>query len=201
MKVNIVNQNFESDYVKNLLKLRGVEDVDEYLNPTAASLLDFNLLDYIKEGRKLLQFVLNKDQSYWQAVAAQMGAITARIQVDIAAKDLELKEQELLNQQKQLELMEEQLMLLREQMESQRAQTLDLRSDGAAVAGLIRAQKNLYLQQIDSYKRDAETKLGKMLIDTWTTQKTVDEGLTAPSQVNNASLDTLIANLRNRNTI
>ena len=57
MKVNIVNQNFESDYVKNLLKLRGVEDVDEYLNPTAASLLDFNLLDYnnekyfIKESR------------------------------------------------------------------------------------------------------------------------------------------------------
>lgn len=63
VKVNIVNQNFESDYVKNLLKLRGVEDVDEYLNPTAASLLDFNLLDYIKEGRKLLQFVLNKENS------------------------------------------------------------------------------------------------------------------------------------------
>lgn len=155
-----------------------------------------------------VQFLLNKDQSYWQAVGTQIAAINSRIQVDIALKDLELKdkdlalkEQELLNQQKQLELLEQQLDLIKEQMESQRAQTLNTRSDGAAVAGLIKSQKDLYAQQIDSYKRDAETKLGKLMIDTWTTQKTVDEGLTAPTQVSNANLDTLIAALRSRNTI
>lgn len=182
-----IYKHIDKEFQKN--RITGSEYTRAYIAMTEAAL------------SASVQFLLNKDQSYWEAVTAQMNAITARIQVDIAAKDLELKEQELLNQQKQLELMEEQLKLLQEQMESQRAQTLNTRSDGIPVAGLIKAQKDLYLQQIDSYKRDAETKLGKMLIDTWTTQKTVDEGLVAPTEVSNAKLNTLIANLRTNNSI
>ena len=34
MKVNLVNANFYSDYVKNLLMSRGVIDVDKYIKPT-----------------------------------------------------------------------------------------------------------------------------------------------------------------------
>ena len=155
-----------------------------------------------------VQFLLQKENAYWQAVNGQFGALATRMQIELSIKELELKEievnireQELLLKTKELELMEEQKSLIKEQMESQRAQTLNTRSDAAAVAGLIKSQKDLYAQQIDSYKRDAETKLGKLMIDTWTTQKTVDEGLTAPTQVSNANLDTLIAALRSRNAL
>jgi len=118
----------------------------------------------------------------------------------VAAQKLEV-DQNVINKGKEALILDEQKDLIKEQMESQRAQTLNTRSDSAAVAGLIKSQKDLYLQQIDSYKRDAETKLGKLMIDTWTTQKTVDEGLVAPTQVSNANLDTLISALRTRNAL
>lgn len=38
MKINLVNENFTSNYVENLLKSRGVEDIDEYFHPTAKNL-------------------------------------------------------------------------------------------------------------------------------------------------------------------
>jgi len=118
----------------------------------------------------------------------------------VAAQKLEV-DQNVINKGKEALVLDEQRLLVKEQMESQLAQTLDVRTDSAAVSGLIKTQKDLYKQQIDSYKRDAETKVGKLLLDTWTTQKTVDEGLTAPTQVSNANLDTLISALRTRNTI
>lgn len=141
-----------------------------------------------------VQFLLQKENAYWQAVAGQLEVVKT-------AKAIEEIEQNIINKTKEALVLDEQRKLVKEQMESQLAQTLDVRTDSAAVSGLIKTQKDLYKQQIDSYKRDAETKVGKLLIDTWTTQKTVDEGLTAPTQVSNANLDTLITALRSRNTI
>lgn len=141
-----------------------------------------------------VQFLLQKENAYWQAVAGQLEVVKT-------AKTIEEIEQNIINKTKEALILDEQRKLVKEQMESQLAQTLDVRTDSAAVSGLIKTQKDLYKQQIDSYKRDAETKVGKLLIDTWTTQKTVDEGLTAPTQVSNANLDTLITALRSRNTI
>ena len=34
MQVKLVNENFQKDYGKNLLKARGVTDLEEFLNPT-----------------------------------------------------------------------------------------------------------------------------------------------------------------------
>lgn len=141
-----------------------------------------------------VQFLLQKENAYWQAIAGQLEVVKT-------AKAIEEIEQNIINKTKEALILDEQRKLVKEQMESQLAQTLDVRTDSAAVSGLIKTQKDLYKQQIDSYKRDAETKVGKLLIDTWTTQKTVDEGLTAPTQVSNANLDTLISALRTRNTI
>jgi len=141
-----------------------------------------------------VQFLLQKENAYWQAVAGQLEVVKT-------AKAVEEIEQNIINKTKEALVLDEQRKLVKEQMESQLAQTLDVRTDSAAVSGLIKTQKDLYNQQIDSYKRDAENKLGKLLLDTWTTQKTVDEGLVAPTQVNNANLDTLIAALRSRNAI
>jgi hypothetical protein len=86
--------------------------------------------------------------------------------------------------------------LLQEQIEVQRAQTLDTRTDAQGVVGLIGKQKDLYSQQITSYKRDAETKAVKIFADAWITQKTVDEGLLAPMQFTNNEINNVISSLR-----
>lgn len=94
-------------------------------------------------------------------------------------------------------LLPAQLDSVREQTEGHRAKTLDLRSDGVTpVAGAIGKQKELHQQQIESYQRDAETKVIKMMLDTWITQKTMDEGLIAPGAVENGEINTAMFKLR-----
>ena len=84
-------------------------------------------------------------------------------------------------------------------MESARAQTLDTRTDGLAVSGSVGKQKALYSQQITSYQRDAEVKAAKLFTDAWITQKTIDEGLTAPSNFANDSVNTILGVLKANN--
>ena len=38
MKINLVNENYRSNYVENLLKARGIVDIEEYFRPTAKNL-------------------------------------------------------------------------------------------------------------------------------------------------------------------
>ena len=89
-----------------------------------------------------------------------------------------------------------QKLLVNEQYESQRAQTRGNLSTGEAVAGLIGSQVQLYNQQITSYKRDAESKGIKMLLDTWTARKTIDEGVAVPVAIDTTALDSAITNFR-----
>ena len=87
----------------------------------------------------------------------------------------------------------------KEQMESVRAQTLDTRTNGAVVVGVLCKQKSLYSQQVVSYQRDSEVKAAKLFTDAWITQKTIDEGLLPPNGFNNASVDTVLTKLKNEN--
>jgi hypothetical protein len=86
--------------------------------------------------------------------------------------------------------------LLEEQIEAQRSQTLDTRTDGTAIKGSSGKQKELYGQQIESYKRDAETKVVKMLLDGWVTQRSTDEGLQPPTQLADAQINSALTGLR-----
>jgi len=109
------------------------------------------------------------------------------------AAQIEYQTNNILPQQKEL---------LTEQTEVQRAQTLDVRLDGTTtITGSIGKQKDLYSQQITSYKRDAEYKAGKMYLDAWITQKTLDEGLLAPDQLTNANIDEVLAAVRLNNNL
>lgn len=99
----------------------------------------------------------------------------------------------------QLKNLTEQETLIHEQMEAQRGQTIDTRSDGFPVAGVMGKQKLLYTQQITSYQRDAEVKAAKIFSDAWITQKTIDEGLEPPSGFTNASLDSVLAAIKTNN--
>lgn len=47
---------------------------------------------------------------------------------------------------------------------------------GTTVEGVIKTQKDLFVKQTDGFDRDAEQKLVKMMIDTWTVRRSTDEG-------------------------
>jgi hypothetical protein len=97
---------------------------------------------------------------------------------------------------------EEQNKLVKEQTEAQRAQTLDTRVDGTTpVTGSLGKQKQLYDQQIDSYRRDAQLKAARPFIDAWITLKTIDEGTLPPTGFSNANLDQVLSIIRTDNDL
>lgn len=102
---------------------------------------------------------------------------------------------------KQASLLSKQIDLTGEQREAERAKTLDTRSDGQTVEGSVGKQKDLYDQQIDSFIKDAQYKVSKMYLDGWITQKTLDEGLNAPTQLTNNEVNEVIAAVRANNSL
>jgi hypothetical protein len=168
-----------------------------------------------------VQFLLQRDSSYWQAVRSQIEAAsgrinyeTARLQFKMAAAELRngganfaLTKIKLANEDAAFgaakyqvdQMLPTQRKLVAEQAEAQRAQTLDTRTDGIPVGGNLGKQKELHSQQITSYQRDAEIKMARPFIDAWITQKTADEGLGAPNNFTNPQLDQILSHLRNQN--
>ena len=173
-------------------------------------------------------FLLGRDASYWQAVAAQQQAlaaqvavITEKVKLQVAKTQLQAMRYEALNNKATFALTELKLAtesvnydaakysldnilpaqktLISEQGEAQRAQTLDTRTNNAVVKGLIGKQKDLYAQQIVSYQRDSEVKAGKLFTDAWITMKTIDEGLLPPGNFANSSLDAILGTLKAKN--
>lgn len=63
MKVNLINENFDSNYLANLLRARGVVNVEDFLQPTDKYLLSPQLLDNINQGALWLEETLNKENS------------------------------------------------------------------------------------------------------------------------------------------
>lgn len=68
--------------------------------------------------------------------------------------------------------------LLSQKVATERAQTTALGVDDNSVLG---KQKLLYQAQTDGFKRDAEQKAAKLLVDSWNVRRTTDEGTVADS--------------------
>lgn len=169
------------------------------------------------------QFLLGRDQAFWQAQAAQIAAITGLVELEktkyelatmatrletekanYALTKLKLATEEMSYGTAQFQydnLLPLQKTLLTEQVNVQRAQTMDVRSDGSVVAGTSGAQKALYLQQVTSYKRDAENKTVKLWTDAFITMKTVDEGLPVPDQFSQNNLNSILTSYRNNSAL
>lgn len=54
MKIKLTNDPITSDYGRNLLRARGVEDIDKFLNPDEGCLQDWHDLNYIDDGINLI---------------------------------------------------------------------------------------------------------------------------------------------------
>lgn len=72
----------------------------------------------------------------------------------------------------------EEIALLTQKVATERAQTTALGVDADSIVG---RQKGLYLAQTDGFKRDAEQKAAKVLVDSWNVRRTTDEGTVADS--------------------
>lgn len=177
-----------------------------------------------------VQFLLQKETAFWQAQTAQTAALTARVQFETAKMAMVQQQFDALTAKAnyaktkmelstlsmqyctgkyqleyilpmQLQQLTAQRDLTKEQVESQRAQTLTTRLDGSPVTGLMGKQRDLYDQQITSYKRDAEVKTAKLFTDAWVTMKTIDEGLLPPNGFTNTSIDQVLTTLKNNNSL
>lgn len=103
--------------------------------------------------------------------------------------------------QNQRLVMAEQIDLIREQREAERSKTLNARTDGQLITGSVGKQKDLYTQQIDSFIKDSQHKVAKMYLDTWITQKTLDENLPVPDSLENPQISSIIASVRTKNAL
>ena len=62
MKTRLINENFKSDYTANLLRSRGISDVEAYYEPSADALQDPQDLENIGEAAALLEATLDRGE-------------------------------------------------------------------------------------------------------------------------------------------
>lgn len=77
MKCKLVNENFKDNYLINLLRARGIEDIDEYTNPTGAYLQDPKDFDNIMSGAVLLREVIEKNGRIWMVADCDCDGATS----------------------------------------------------------------------------------------------------------------------------
>lgn len=132
-----------------------------------------------------VQYLMGRDQTYWNnALLKSQG---------------DNEKARLAGQKMQLPILDEQYCLAKEQVEAKRAETLDTRTDGVtAIAGSIGKQRELYTQQITSYQNDFSYKVSKLYSDAYIAQKTLDDGLPVPTEFANASVNTVLEDIRDK---
>lgn len=154
--------------------------------------------------QQAVAFALNKDKVYWELLLASVNALTglislatARVQLAIAQAQVHINRANYCLTKLKLATEDANFAYGMENMEAARAQTSDRRlMDGATVEGAVGKQKDLIDEQITSFKRNAETKVVELYTNAWVAQKTVDEGLLAPSEFQNSGVDAVLRQLR-----
>lgn len=169
-----------------------------------------------------VQFLLQKDVSYWQGITAQIQAYQARVQLEVTIQqakaqlaglkyDALIKEAQFTNTKMQTLNIESAYQnsefnlsnilpanenLIVEQTEVQRAQTAEERSDGKSVRGAVGKNKELTDAQILAFDRDAQYKVGKLHTDTWIAMRSSDEDLLPPDTFTNASIASVVGKIK-----
>ena len=62
MQYKLVNENFKSDYGKNLLRARGITNINDFLKPTSICLQSPEFLDNILKGTEVLIKTLKENK-------------------------------------------------------------------------------------------------------------------------------------------
>ena len=77
MNYNLTTENMAENYGENLLKQRGIESVDLFLNPQPCSLQDWKDLDNIESGIQLIKDTINNNLPYALIVDCDVDGFTS----------------------------------------------------------------------------------------------------------------------------
>lgn len=154
--------------------------------------------------QQAVAFALQKDKAWFELLLLNIQALTglvnlaaARVQLAIAQAQVHINRANYCLTKLKLATEDANFAYNMENMEAARAQTCDRRlTDSGTVEGAVGKQKDLIDEQITSFKRNAETKLVELYTNAWVSQKTVDEGLLAPSEFQNSGVDRVLSALR-----
>lgn len=167
--MNATRAHLESEYTKN--RIRGPEYSQVYLASMQVVL------------QQATAFLLTKDKAANEAamVAAQIALLEqqrlnaiAEHAVLLAQKCKLDAEYDVLLEQKLKSAAENQLLV--QKVITERAQVQAIGVDADSVIG---KQKSLYQAQTDGFKRDAEQKAAKLMVDSWNIRRTTDEATVA----------------------
>ena len=180
------------DYEFSLGRITGAEYATTWCQLTGMAL------------QQAVAFALQKDKVYWDLLLGNINALTglinlatARVQLAVAQAQVHINRANYCLTKLKLATEDADFVYSIENMEAARAQTADRRlTDGATVEGSVGKQKDLIDEQITSFKRNAETKVVELYTNAWVAQKTVDEGLLAPSEFQNSGVDGVLSQLR-----
>ena len=142
--------------------------------------------------QQAVDFTLKKDAVYLAGINAQMQAIASTISVLQAKVALAKLKAETSTLSAQFANTKLQLAVLQEQLESSRANTLDTRTDGTAIAGSSGKQKDVMSQQIIAFKQKANVDAANIAANAWTVTKGVDEATQTPESMNLNALNKVI---------
>ena len=190
--------HLEAEFSKN--RIKGAEYATVYLGSLTQVM------------QTALQFLLTKEKTDLEAQLLQKQIALAQAQIDkTTSEKLQVEAQTLLiNQQKANAIIEgtvlvaqecklraefdlimgnvlkaaQETALLTQKVATERAQTTALGVDDNSVVG---KQKLLYQAQTDGFKRDAEQKAAKLMIDTWNVRRTTDSDNTSATSTNKLS--------------
>lgn len=155
------------------------------------SIVDYRLTNMLPEEKRRLTFEIDGVMTAAVTKSEYETEYILPAQHSNLIKDGAIKDYQVQN------IMPEQRTLLVKQIEVQHAQFSDtLTDDVTAVTGAIGKQKELYSEQITSYQKDARLKASKFWVDGWITQKSLDEGLTAPDQFTNVNVNEVLAAMK-----
>ena len=175
--------HLEAEFASN--RIRGTEYANVYLGS----------MTEVMAGA--IRFLLEKDKAAYEAALVEAQVRNMEAQILLTGAQVDLAKQQLLNaiteneimlkQQCKLAaeydlLMEQKLKtiqetaLLAQKKVTEMAQTNGASTDTDSVIG---KQKNLYQAQADGFKRDAEQKAAKLMVDSWNVRRTTDEGTEA----------------------
>lgn len=161
--------HLESEFAKN--RIKGTEYAEVYLGAMTQVLQTATQFLLTKQKADLEAQLLTKQIALVEQ--QRLNAVTEN--TVLVAQECKLRAEYDLTMANILRVNEE-IALLTQKTASERAQTLSLGVDADSILG---RQKALYVAQTDGFKRDAEQKAAKVMVDSWNVRRTTDEGTVA----------------------
>lgn len=200
--------HLDEEYAKN--RIRGPEYSQVYLGSLSAVM------------EHSLRFLLDKDKSALEAALIDAQVRLAEAQILLVQKQIEKEDQEALLRAAQVakinreivsmdiqdNLLTAQVLLTQAQKTSTDAQSAlviqktntekaQTQAANVDVDSVVGKQKSLYTAQIDGFRRDAEQKAAKLMVDSWNVRRTTDEGTVADAtnRLNDATVGKAVEKL------